>query len=375
MKKSLLLTALCLSTLGTYAQDDDVYFVPSSKDKIESNDTYHAEVGRSTYTPITTNDDDAFSQSNWANGRGNGKWDVDTYNRRGKKYNQNVDDTLSSQEGYDQGYADGYEDGSCTARIVRFSAPRAGVIVSSPFYWDYYDICYDPFYYGYGSPWSWGWSGWYGWGSWYGWRPYYSSWSWSWGWNSPWYGGWYDPWYRPAWGCSHPYWAWHTRPLPANAQPGVRGGWTARGGSRGAGLPINNSGITNRTAYGTSSGSRGFGVGTRTNSRNNAWTPNSNSQRTHTTQSNTSGYRGFNPNSSRGLGNSNNSRSNNSYTPNRNTQRQQSTQPSQPSRSNNSSFGSGRGLGNSGSFGSGGSFGGGNRGFGGGGGRSGGRGR
>ena len=159
MKKSLLLTALCLSTLGTYAQDDDVYFVPSSKDKIESNDTYHAEVGRSTYTPITTNDDDAFSQSNWAKGRGNGKWDVDTYNRRGKKYNQNVDDTLSSQEGYDQGYADGYEDGSCTARIVRFSAPRAGVIVSSPFYWDYYDICYDPFYYGYGSPWSWGWSG------------------------------------------------------------------------------------------------------------------------------------------------------------------------------------------------------------------------
>lgn len=70
MKKSLLLTTLCLSTLGVYAQDDDVYFVPSSKDKIESKDTYNADPGRSTYTPIVTNNDEAFSQSNWANGRG-----------------------------------------------------------------------------------------------------------------------------------------------------------------------------------------------------------------------------------------------------------------------------------------------------------------
>lgn len=46
MKKSLLLLTLCLSSLGTYAQDDDVYFVPSSKDKTETNDTYTAS-GRS----------------------------------------------------------------------------------------------------------------------------------------------------------------------------------------------------------------------------------------------------------------------------------------------------------------------------------------
>lgn len=371
MKKSLLLTALCLSTLGAYAQDDDVYFVPSSKDKIESKDTYNADPGRSTYTPIVTNDDEAFSQSNWANGRGNGKWDVDAYNRRGKNYNQNVNDSLSLQEGYDQGYEDGYEDGSCTARIVRFAAPRAGVVVSSPFYLDYYDICYDPFYYGYGSPWSWGWSGWYGWGSWYGWRPYYS-WSWSWGWHSPWYGGWYDPWYGPAWG-GH-YWAWNPRPLPANAKPGVRGGWTARGGSRGAGLPMNGTSVANNTRFSTSGGGRGFGSGTRTNSRGSSWTPSSNSGRYNSPNNSSSGNRGFNPNNSRGLGN-NNSRSNNSYDSNRSTQRQQYSQPSQPSRNNNSSFGSGRGLGSGSSFGSGGSFGGGSRGFGGGGGRSGGRGR
>lgn len=160
MKKSLLLLTLCLSSLGTYAQDDDVYFVPSSKDKTETNDTYTAS-GRSSYTPITGSDDPTFQQSDWAAGRGNGRWDVDAYNRRGRNYKGNgVADTLTSQQTYDQGYEDGYEDGSCTARIVRFWSPRAGVYVSSPYYMDYYDLyyTYDPFYYGYGSAWSIGWS-------------------------------------------------------------------------------------------------------------------------------------------------------------------------------------------------------------------------
>ena len=176
MKKSLLLLALCLGSLSTYAQDDDVYFVPSSKDKVQSNDTYTAP-GRSSYSPISGNEDNStFQSSNWANGRGNGKWNVDDYNRRGRNYKSNVSDTLDNQQTYNQGYEDGYEDGSCTARIVRFCSPRAGIYVSSPYYLDYYDLCYDPFYYGYGSPWSISWSGWWGWGSWYGWRPYYSSW-------------------------------------------------------------------------------------------------------------------------------------------------------------------------------------------------------
>ena len=168
MKKSLLLLALCLGSLSTYAQDDDVYFVPSSKDKVQSNDTYTAP-GRSSYSPISGNEDNStFQSSNWANGRGNGKWNVDDYNRRGRNYKSNVSDTLDNQQTYNQGYEDGYEDGSCTARIVRFCSPRAGIYVSSPYYLDYYDLCYDPFYYGYGSPWSISWSGWWGWGSWYG---------------------------------------------------------------------------------------------------------------------------------------------------------------------------------------------------------------
>lgn len=202
MKKSLLLLAMGLNCIGMYAQDDDVYFVPSSKNSAETNDTYTAP-GRSSYSPISGSDNDQnFQSSNWANGRGNGKWDVDAYNRRGRNYKGNVADTLTTQQGYDQGYEDGYEDGSCTARIVRFWSPRAGIYVSSPYYMDYYDLCYDPFYYGYGSPWSFGWSSWWGWGSWYGWRPYYSSWY---GWYDP----WYDPWYYgPGWGGPHGWTAW-----------------------------------------------------------------------------------------------------------------------------------------------------------------------
>lgn len=383
MKKSLLLTVLCLSSLCTYAQDDDVYFVPSSKDNIEQDDSYTApDAGKSTYTPITTSDD-AFNHSDWANGRGNGKWDVDAYNRRGKNYNpQSANDSLTSQESYDQGYSDGHEDGSCTARIVRFWSPRVGISVSSPFYYDYYDLCYDPFYYGYGSPWSWGWSGWYGWGSWYGWRPYYSSWSWGWGWHSPWYDPWYDPWYRPGWGWGHNDWAWRPAPLPSNVQRGPMGALTSRSGGRGAGLPISTS-TNGRSGSMGVSGVNGNNGRTWTNTNGRGWNVNN-------------GGRGWsNSNRSNAIGTNNGNSRNNTYTPtntngrgfgNTNTNRgwsdsnrsnTRTTQPSQPSRSTNSgSFGSGRGFGG-GSVG-GGSFGGGGRSVGGGGfggGRSGGRGR
>lgn len=366
MKKSLLLLTLCLSSLGTYAQDDDVYFVPSSKDKTETNDTYTAS-GRSSYTPITGNDDPTFQQSDWAAGRGNGRWDVDAYNRRGRNYKGNaVADTLTSQQTYDQGYEDGYEDGSCTARIVRFWSPRAGVYVSSPYYMDYYDLsyAYDPFYYGYGSAWSIGWSGWYGWGSWYGWRPYYSWYGWG-GWHSPWYDPWYDPWYG---GCGWwPRYDWAWRPaLPSNAHRGPVGGWTARGGSRGAGVAT---GGVNAAGRGSSlglGGGRNYGGG-----RGVAGGVSGNSRRNF-------GKTGVNPNTNFNVntntGNRSFDRSNNSYNNGRgfNTNRNDNGGSSnrtysQPSRSNvgSGSFGGGRGFGGGRSGGSvGGSMGGG-RGFGG----------
>ena len=226
MKKSLCLLALCLSMLGTYAQDDDVYFVPSSKNKKSQPQRTEQQAfpeGRSTYTPIEQ--DATFEESNWADGRVNGTWDVDAYNRRGKHYRGECADTATAKSCYDQGYADGYEDGSYTARIVRFWSPRPGVYVSSPYYMDYYDLCYyDPWYYGYGAGWSWGWSGWYGWGSWYGWRPYYS---WGWGWGPSW--GWYDPWWGHHWHGHYHHHHWY----PATADRGPRGGWIDYGGRRG----------------------------------------------------------------------------------------------------------------------------------------------
>ena len=269
MKKSLLLLAMGLMSIGTYAQDDDVYFVPSSKSKIESNDTYTAP-GRSSYTPIADNQNDAnFESSDWANGRGNGKWDVDEYNRRGRNYKHNVTDTISSQQSYDQGYADGYEDGSCTARIVRFWSPRAGIYVSSPYYLDYYDLCYDPFFYGYASPWTFGWSSWWGWGSWYGWRPYYSSWY-GWGWGG-WYDPWYDPWYNHGWGWHNHYgWtAWrpshidggnwrvgntHQPFVNAGNRTSASNGWSGRG---------NNLGFSNNRPAVNRNNTTGFNNGNR----------------------------------------------------------------------------------------------------------------
>lgn len=250
MKKSLLLMVMCLSfgSLATYAQDDDVYFVPSSKAEEDVKDSYTSS---SSYEPIA--DDEAFSQSHWAEGRGNGKWDVDAYNRRGKNYkyrDEVVDKNVQSsteRASYDEGYEDGYTDGYFTSRLVRFCSPRVGIYVSSPFYMDYYDLCYyDPWYYGYGSPWSWSWSGWFGWGSWYGWRPYYSYWGW---------GGWYDPWWG---GCYPHHHHWYpTDWYPSNARRGRLGGYIAYGGRRGSGVSTSTGGRGNYS--GRPSGSLGIG--------------------------------------------------------------------------------------------------------------------
>ena len=347
-----MLLAMCLTSVGTYAQDDDVYFVPSSKDKVERTDSYTA--GRSSYTNISSADSETFQSDSWADHRGNGKWDVDAYNRRGRNYRgQNAADSTRAREAaslsYDDGYDDGYEDGYYTSRLVRFWSPRVGVYVSSPFYLDYYDLCYyDPFYYGYASPWyGWGWSGWFGWGSWYGWRPYYSSWY-GWGW-----GGWYDPWYDPWYG--GPGWGWG----------GWHGGWTAWRPSHidGGNWHVGNShrpfiNANNRTSASNGFGGRGSNFGFSNNrpaqrgtfnGANNRTSVNGSTSRTPRT------YGNFDTNSR-----SNRSNRNNSYTPDRNS----STQTSRPSRSYNStpsystpsrgSFGGG--------FSGGGNFGGGSRG-------------
>ena len=351
MKKSLWLFAICLglNSFCAWAQDDDVYFVPSSKDKTEEVEESY-DMAPSSYTPIT--DDERFAESDWAKGRGNGKWDVDAYNRRGKHYKGGCNDSLKKEKScYDQGYEDGYADGRYTSRIVRFYSPRPGIYVSSPYYLDFYDICYDPWYYGYASPWSWswGWSGWYGWGSWYGWRPYYS---WHSGWYDPWWGwhgSWYDPWWGPSYGW-YPHYGQGSHWIPANAQRGPVGGYVAYGGRRGS----NGSYSSGRRGSYSSRPSSAFGTGRREGWRGNAL--------------GTSGHRpsrsfGNSNRPSRSYGNSNRTNSNHynndrpsrSFDSNRSMQRSNFNQPSRGSFDRGSSFGGGR-------SGGGRSFGGGGRG-------------
>lgn len=350
MKKSLLLIAVCLGlgSFGAYAQDDDVYFVPSSKAETEEKETYTAP--RSSYTTI--DEDERFGESNWAEGRTGGNRDVDDYNRRGRNYKGGDADSVQDRQSYDEGYDDGYEDGSFTSRLVRFWSPRAGVYVSSPYYMDYYDLCYyDPWYYGYGSPWSWGWSGWYGWGSWYGWRPYYSSLYWGWGW-----GGWYDPWWGGGWHHGHGWYPSHW--YPSNAQRGPLGGYIAYGGRRGSGATGT---AGNRTHYsGRPSSSFGY-TGRGNGGRGTFGTSGSRPSRNFgnsTRPSRNYGTNGFGNRSDKS-GTSRPSRSFGNSEPSRSSNRSSFSSPSRSSGSfNRGSFGGG---GRSGGFGGGGSRGGGGR--------------
>jgi len=234
MKKYLFLLMTLLVTTGAYAQDDDVYFVPSKKAEKAS----RRDVGSSYYTPIS--EDENFESSNWAAGRGNGGRDVDSYNRRGN-YSANESDSVE--------YDDVYVAGDYTSRIVRFHSPRIGIYVSSPFYADYYDYWYDPFF---GPAWC-GWGDWYGWG----WRPY-PYWAYLPGWSYP----WHYPW-GPSWGW-HPGWPRPPHHFPGNSLAsnrvyrGSNGGVIRYGTGRTASQRrFSTDGNANRPVYrGTSSGRR-----------------------------------------------------------------------------------------------------------------------
>ncbi len=207
------LMAICTIATGSFAQEDDVYFVPSRNAKTKVTNT--SGVPSSSYQSIETP-----AESNWAEGRGYGHWDVDAYNRRGA-----YADSLTSDSLYQSMYADSlglYGSGSgydCTERIIRFHSPDPGVCISSPYYADfYYDLYwYDPWHY---NSWYWG-----AYNPWWGWSYRYSPY-----WYSGWYGwyGWYDPWYHPWY---DPYW------YPGGGRPphhpGHHPGYAGNGGHRG----------------------------------------------------------------------------------------------------------------------------------------------
>ena len=262
MKKIVFLSlvALCLPW-GLMAQGvvDDLYYVPSKKEKAEQKKNTRETV-------VVTDADQVVVKSNAPQTvratagtttvvvrDTKGKtMDVDAYNRRydASDYDftaqgdtlyidEQVDDGLDGEwvGGFD-GSQDDYE---YATRIIRFRNPRYAIPVSSPLYFDVvyglntwdWNVYYDGLY-AYAFPtftnrlwWDWRFNsvGWWG-------YPYYG---WGWGWSS-----WYDPWFYGGWAWHHPHWhhPWH--PGPGWGGPSRPWGTYSNRrlyGSRGAAVP------------------------------------------------------------------------------------------------------------------------------------------
>ena len=251
MKKYFVLLPLLCAGLLTpaAAQDDDIYFVPSKKQKAseEKNETEAARVRTTALYP-----------SGSLAGQAGSLRDVDEYNRRGAASRpvEAADTALWTDEEW--------ADGTYTDRIVRFHAPRAGIYVSSPFYGTYVDLYFDdPFFY------DWAWA--HG----YAWSPLWSyGWGYGWGWGVPWHypaWGWnwaYRPWY-PAWGHhpGHPGWNYGgiaVRPggnARLNGRPLNRPGNFGRGGTPSGGSRFTGSRSAGNRGFREASGAGSRGAG------------------------------------------------------------------------------------------------------------------
>ncbi len=278
MKKSLLLLALSAVALGAFAQDDDIYFVPTEKAQPA---VKQVEPERSSYSVIPATKAEQ-QYDNWADNRA-GWCDVDEYNRRGMSHNDSVVSLPNATESEYYGADDASD---CTVRLVRFHSPRVGVIISSPYYYDYYNIVYDPWFDPWYDPWY-GWGGWYGWygyrpwySHWYGWGPYY--WGWSWGWHRPWHNTWAWHGGHRGWhggGRHHGGWSgtYHATTRDREYQRGpVNGGRSfgrttvnPRSNSSGSGSSVNR-GIAQRRSFGTSSSSTSRSTGASRSSGSNS---------------------------------------------------------------------------------------------------------
>lgn len=198
--------------LCSYAQYDDMYFVPG-KEKAKTAATAAASVETESLTVSDSNEQKMTqpvqAESSVVNGR-----DVDEYNRRYRSYDS--DDSADAEDAQTEKGGDASDsqtsdvDYQYTKRILLFASPSVGIPVSSPLYWDlcygpnaiYWNV-YDDGFYAYAFPSSWN----------YLYYSPYFSWSWGyrpWGWYGGWYSSWYDPWYYPWYGPGYwhhpPYW-------------------------------------------------------------------------------------------------------------------------------------------------------------------------
>jgi len=271
MKKAFLSLILVMAMpIALFAQDDDLYFVPSKTKadapKVEqksSEPTYYSGSSR----------------------------DVDEYNRRGNYWShyQKIgtdgegNDIIEFQKGTgvypDSTYIDTTFVGKYYDTIIDDADDFAYTNRMSRF-----DGFYDPWYYSY--RWGYGpyWRGYYD--PWYG--PYYSGWyggyyGWYDPWYSPWYGyygyGWGYPYYAYAWGWDYPYWGHvHHRPIGITGNswnnPGRRGSGYASGATFGGRNGSTRSSIgrnsrTSRSVGTYNNGTRRSTFGGRSNSNTN----------------------------------------------------------------------------------------------------------
>lgn len=139
---AILILATCFAS-WSFAQDDDVYFVPTKARKAAEAKKLQERQQRRLQSDYEYIQDqgygaDAFRDNdNWASGRV-GQRNVDEYNRR----QATPDTSYVPDAGYD-------EEGVYTSRLIRFHSPRVGVVVSSPYYGLWVD-CYDPWL----TPWD-----------------------------------------------------------------------------------------------------------------------------------------------------------------------------------------------------------------------------
>lgn len=365
MKTKFLLIALFAAmSFGGYAQTDDMYFVPTKKQKQaeKEEEEHRREQERLVYDLQRQEREEPVS----------GERDVDEYNRRGRSQNDvvltdsagvqwtlHVDEngetiwmpveenagersaTARDNDYLRDGYAD-EDDYVCTRLLTRYHGYYSPV---------YYAGWYDPWFY---DPWyydPWYYTGWYG----PGWHAHvHWGWGWSFGWN--WGPGWWGPGFYPVYP-SYPSYGYGGR--RGSSFGHVGGGALAQGSRRGGA----SQGTFNSTGRRAGSYVAPRGVTSRGGSRSGA---------TGTSRSTSRGN--YVPSTSRGTSRTGTSRST-TTNPSRGTTTNSSRSSSRSSSSSYNASPSRSGSSRSGGFSTGGGFSGGSRGGGGfsGGSRGGGR--
>ena len=258
MKKIVLLTLMALGiplVLSAQNVNDDLYYVPSSKKEVKTQEkkevlvkdknSVPSSIIVKSSTPEVSNEAAVIDETEYRTDEVTTVApidDIDAYNRRSSTYgnaestkNKSVATTTTTRKKVVDDDLDGewiggfngtVSDYEYATRIIRFRNPRFAISISSPLYWDVvygltswdWNVYVDGLY-AYAFPtfsnrlwWDWRWNSiGLGWG--YGW-PYYGL-NWGWGWYGsyyPWYNSWYYPWHYSSWGWYGPYysWGWHS---------------------------------------------------------------------------------------------------------------------------------------------------------------------